>query len=935
MPRLSPPPADVLDHDLSDGRVRLDADKLKQLRRQRGLSQSLLADLARDQGRPISIASIKRAELGTPVLYRTAQQMAEIFGVELSELQVQVPDGGDDPGAGVDGLTMVGRAGERRLFQTVLEEARQERRGRFVYVRGPAGMGKTRLLAEWRHMAERAGLRVIGCEVQAYGAGGIGYLAQMLLDFFELPGEIADKHALSDQLRRQLPRMGLDEGLALALSPLMQLPLASDHLPLYQAMSHETRLKKRGQALLALIRHACRERAVLLLMEDMHWADPHMLDVVAPLIFATREDPVVWVLTSRVEKDPLERSIRPYLSDVPVTVMDLAPLSQDEARALAGQVPEVAPARLAECIAQARGNPLFLTQLLLHPDRDSLPESLHALVRAKLQQLPELDRQAVTIASVAGAEFPLALLRRLLGQADYLPTEPLAQHMFRACGTGSYAFVHDLIRQGIISETPPSTRQNLYERLAQYHRGDDPRQHAVYLDKARHAQAPAALMVAIEHCCEQFRHEEALELARRYAAVDYAELNLYRLHLLQGRISLGMGRPQEARAHLEEALQRAPDDPARMPAAVLLARALNLLDELQLEEELLQAQIPVAIGLKDSVHLAQLYHLRGNLMFPRGRYRESRLLHTAARRQARLARDPRTEAQALSGLGDSYYAQGRMLTATETFRHCLRLCERHGLADVEASNRFMLATTRLYLNETLGALGDALASAEIAHRVGNRRAEIVSRLTAGWLYLSLNQPAQAQREFEQALRIARALGAARFEPFLLEGVARTLRLQGDAPAALQTIREAWEMVERQKLHRFIGPWVLGTRALLSEDGHERQQAIAQGLQIVQDGCVAHNVYRFCVAAAEAHIASRQPAQATALADRLQAFTAAEPCPWVDHHLRLIRAHVQRLLRPFDPERQALDALIAAGLLAGIGHASPVLHEVMPGPTQTR
>ena len=927
--KTAPAPADEADDELADGRVRLHADTLKALRRQQGLSQSLMADLAREQGRPISIASIKRAELGAPVLYRTALQLAEMLRIDVERLLDQPATPALRPPKD-DGLALVGRQAERRQFQGQLDELRQQGRGHIVYVRGPAGMGKSRLLAEWRDLSRQAGLRLVQCEVEPVGAGGgLGYLGRLLRAYFGLAPPVDDSHALMDQLRQRLRSLGLADPMAMALAPLMQLPLANDQQPIYQAMSHETRLQQRYQVLLDLVRHGCRDQPLVVMVEDLHWADEHLLDGLAPLMFATRQDPVLWVLTSRVEKDPLERSLRPYLPDVPVTVMDLVPLGDEDALALARTVPGIDAARLAECVAQARGNPLFLTQLLLHPDPGSLPETLNALVRSKLEQLPPQDRDAVTLAAAATPQFSLRLIRKLLGDEDYQPTEPLAQHLFRACGIGSYAFVHDLIRHGIALATPPEVRQRLFERLAEHHRGEDPRLLAVYLDKARHPDAPDALLQAIEHLCLQHRFEEAQELARHYGALDYAPIDRYRLHLQQGRIALGMGRPKEARSHLEQAQGHAPDLARRLPVVVLLARALNLLDELQAEEALLAEHIPLAQQAGDAASLGQLYYLQGNLLFPRGRHEEARSLHTAARRQARLAHDARTEAQALSGLGDSYYAQGRMLTATDTFRRCLKLCEQHSLADVEASNRFMLATTRLYLNETLAALGDALASAEIAHRVGNRRAEIVSRLTAGWLYLSLDRAPQALDQFNTGLEIARALGAARFEPFLMEGVSRGLLLTGEPDAALDTIRDAWARVERQSLHRFIGPWVLGTLAMMVPGERERRQAIEQGLAIVAQGCVAHNVYRFCVAAAEAHIGARDAASASALADRLEAFTKAEPCPWADHHIRLIRAHVDRLLRPFETEQATLDGLVAQGLLAGIGHASPRLHAVLP------
>lgn len=73
-----------------DGRVQLNTALLKKLRLERGLSQAKLAEQARENRQPLSIASIKRAELGEPVIYRTAAQLASLFNVAVHEL-LQAP----------------------------------------------------------------------------------------------------------------------------------------------------------------------------------------------------------------------------------------------------------------------------------------------------------------------------------------------------------------------------------------------------------------------------------------------------------------------------------------------------------------------------------------------------------------------------------------------------------------------------------------------------------------------------------------------------------------------------------------------------------------------------------------------------------------------------------------------------------------------------
>lgn len=277
----------------------------------------------------------------------------------------------------------------------------------------------------------------------------------------------------------------------------------------------------------------------------------------------------------------------------------------------------------------------------------------------------------------------------------------------------------------------------------------------------------------------------------------------------------------------------------------------------------------------------------------------------------------------MSGIGDSYYAQGRIVTAHGVFRACLALCEAHGLADIEASNRFMLGTARIYLNETEGALEDALASAEQGRKVGNRRAEIVSRLTAGWALLSTGRAVDARQQIEQGLELARKIGATRFEPFLNESLVRVLLLEGRPAEAHALALQAWDMVERQKLQKFIGPWVLSTLALVEPDSAARLRALQQGQALLEQGCVAHNVYRFHVSAIESCLMHGQQAEARALADSFAARVRDEPFPWASHQIALARASADWIAQPTPSHQATLLELMQAGHAAGLGWVMPL------------
>ncbi|HEY0061319.1 MAG TPA: hypothetical protein VGC21_04310 [Telluria sp.] len=134
-----------------DGRVLLNAMLLKDLRKGRALSQEALAELCLTRKLCVSIGSIKRAETGKPVLYRTARHLAQVFDLGPEQLQAQPA-----PHAAPDGQALVGRMAELRQFQGLLSTLQELRRGHVICVRGAAGVGKTRLMQAFRTVGQQA-----------------------------------------------------------------------------------------------------------------------------------------------------------------------------------------------------------------------------------------------------------------------------------------------------------------------------------------------------------------------------------------------------------------------------------------------------------------------------------------------------------------------------------------------------------------------------------------------------------------------------------------------------------------------------------------------------------------------------------------------------------------------------------------------------------
>lgn len=1083
------------DASISDGRVLLDAVSLKGLRKQHGLSQETLAEACLNRHLCVSIASIKRAETGKPVLYRTARHLATAFGVDVSALLgdpastalahirqtmselhqaafaqqalKQVDDsviryvlelsfridglpatalmeeierlvrqfGGvplgmtqevviaqfgspqayrsdsergllcalalsreqfvtpghalvlrlvrlsaDTPEPGAESALLaqkplldrhghapvyvaqnlleqlaarfefsssddefqayrkclrsrsldenaprplVGRAIELLQFKAVIEATQECQDGHIVYVRGMAGIGKTRLVSEFFEMARQRGFACHRGDVLDFGMdNSLWPLGQLVASLLNLGSAPSISVSLLDAA---LSRLKVAAEHRMFLQVLTGVSSAEPPVQ-YGAMSNQARTQGLFQALLEVLLRVAVQQPLLICLEDLHWGDTTLFTLLGKLLDATDEAPVVWLLTSRPEGDPLDGEIRAHSSS-PMSLLDIAPIRSREATLLAEQFTEVEPRYRAECVARAQGNPLYLTQLLSSQE-GVFPDSLRHLVQSRFDKLAPEQRRALHYAAVLGNRFELTLWREALGQPGYLPTPDMRQGLLREVEPGSYLFVHDLVMHCLYDAMPTQLREQLHSEVASLYRERDRVLYAQHLLRANDPAAFDALLVAMAEKRLACQYDSVLALARQCSAFAERAQGNFSFALLCGQACSGLGQTVEARAHLQRALALAEQPQDQIEAALGLAAVLNTLDCLDEEERLIEAMLPIAQAMQAHTALARLNHLRGNIYFPRGDYAECRRLHEEALSFARIGRDLQTEAKALSGIGDSYYAQGRMQTAYEVFDQCVRLCERNGWAHVEAGNRSARGSAQLYLGQPEQALRDAMEAIECSARLGNHRAQVFSRLTAAWVLVAGGQDALAEQELTCALTLARNLGASRFEAILLEGLARVALRQGERGLAQTLIMEAASLVERFELQRYIGPWVYGSLAMISEDVQLSQQALATGEAQLTLACLAHNALRFRVAAAETCLLAGNPEQAIWHGQQMAALPESASCAWINHHVRLIDVAGQWLHSADRASGEKLKGMAREAQLMGFVATMPRLLQVL-------
>lgn len=802
-------------------------------------------------------------------------------------------------------FALAGRQHELRLHGSLLNSVLSDQQSQVMLVQGMAGMGKSRLLAEMIDMAQQHFLCAVLVEIQDFGGDRhrevCGSLLKSLLDLHEVT-------PFWDQLVSQrVAHVGLSADQMLVCKEMLAMSLSAEERMVLQAMGHATRSQLLVQLLVRIISRMALQRPMLIVVEDAHWASASTIETLARVMAACHESQVLWVLSGRVEEPQRLADLQRMIPDVAVTSLSLAPLRPAEVKDLLHQFGHVDEAWRTQCMQRAQGHPLFLTQLLMADRHEQLPDNFQHLLQVRLDEVSPQDRHALRLAAVLGQPFNTDDIHALMPTPGY-ELDALVQHcLLRHLDGDRFDFLHALIRQGIYEVLPFRQREAMHVQVAQHFESRDASLYAQHLHLARQAQAPAALLSAARQRHEDFDHEAALSLLLMYGDVDYAPRDAYAHAMVLGDVHAKMGSMPQARGAYEQAVVHAPDVVARLKAKVALAGVLNVLEELTAEEALIDEALPEAEAAGALAQLAALHYLKGNLYFPRGDVQRSRMHHGLAMAHAQQAGAARLQAQALSGLGDSYYAEGLMHTANDHFVRCLRLCDAHSLRDIEASNRFMLATTQIYLCHTPQALTEAAASAALARRVGNRRAEVVSRLTASWVELGAGRPQEALFHVNEGLMISRAMGAMRFEPFLQEAQARALYAAGDESQAQRVIQYALDSVERLKLHAFIGPWVMGTWALLHSQDDRALAMIERGQAQIERGCVAHNVYRFHASAMEVCTLNGHHEVARRLGEAWLQRTGQEPTPWVSllHAFMLQCQESDALPHPDHPAWMAL------------------------------
>jgi DNA-binding CsgD family transcriptional regulator len=478
--------------------------------------------------------------------------------------------------------TFIGRRPELAQLQAAAQRAAAGKPG-LVLVTGEAGVGKTRLVEELAASAIKRGYRVLigGC--------------------VSLSADVAPFAPIVEALR-PLRRDLAPEEMAAVLGPrardlgtLMPEAEPAPEVASATGISPDSSRARQLELLLGMLGRLAAREPLVLIVEDIHWADPSTLDVLAFLARNVRTEPILLVSTLRTDEPDARRRLLPLVAELGrherAERIDLARLNRAE---VAGQLSAIlgvpATSGLVDGVfARSQGNPFFSEELLATESiSETMPQTLRAVLTARIGALGSGTGELVRVASAAGRRFSESLLERVAG---------LEQGAFRAAlreaieqqvlvrnpieGGERLGFRHALMQEILYEELLPSERLRLHAACARAIEAESSQtSDAIEASElAYHWQAanePERALSAAVHAGRAAeavgaRKEAAVQFERALALLDElpeapSSLEFDRAQLLERAAANGEHDPERAVTHIVGALRivDADRDPTRV-----------------------------------------------------------------------------------------------------------------------------------------------------------------------------------------------------------------------------------------------------------------------------------------------------------------------------------------------------------------------------------
>ena len=857
-----------------------------------------------------------------PIRVWEAIQARSRYGVDLAERS---------------GGPFVGRVRELELLETTLRRVTEERSPQLLTLVGVPGIGKSRLVREFFQAVDRDPTVLVlwrQGRCLPYGDGvtfwALGEMVKAQAGMLESDAASEVEEKLHRSIRFVVPDATEARWIADSLRPLVGLETHTE-------LTAE-RLDQSFAAWRRFLEALAESRPLVLVFEDLHWADEALLDFVDQLIDWASDVPLLVLATTRPEL--LERRPGWGGGKANAVAVSLVPLPDEETARLVSALLERSELNrnaLAALLTRAGGNPLYAEQyarmLLEGGALEDLPGSIQGIIAARLDALSGEEKATLQAAAVVGKVFWLGALEAL-GSPPRWRTENLLRGLERkgfvrrarrssVAGETEYAFQHILLRDVAYAQIPRTVRSQKHRSAAEW------------IESLGRAEDQAEMLA--------HHYGQALEYARAGGAVDPDLRERVRRSLrTAGERAISLGAHAAAAGFFDRALELCPpDDPERAELLAACGRA-RFFAEGTGSEFLVQAVAGFeAAGDREraaeaAVELARTFFWRGDRdrtydYVDRALELTGDLPNSSARAQALVARSAyhmlASEYREAVDLAHEALPIVEQLGLTPQRARLLDVIgisralegDAGGSADIERAIEvareagdlfeFMVATNNLYTAQMfLGRVGDAEATLD-AFR--DRVARFGTVNNRRWLAVTEAEISYVRGEWDVAISILDE-DIARSErgfPFYLEPLERIRRglirhARGDAAGALAESGLAVVIASKTKDPQLLAA-VLVTRArILVANGLTEEARAALAEVLVMGHLAVSALGTECIG--EGLITLAWLARDLDRSDQIRAALAAEVrTPWIDAATHILRG---------DPVAGA-DALARLGSLA--------------------
>jgi transcriptional regulator with AAA-type ATPase domain/predicted ATPase len=765
---------------------------------------------------------------------------------------------------GVARSPFVGRQLELMMLRQLLTKV-EAGRAQIVGIVGEPGVGKSRLLHEFRQSLEpgRAGYLEGYCV--SYGSR-IPYLP--IIDLVRrslglLETDPADVVAV--KMQSGLQALGMDPT---ASAPYLLHLLGSTEGP--QAVgglgSEAIRaIKARTMEVLREMGIAgSRDRPIIFAVEDLQWIDQTSEEALGSLAESLAAYPVMLLTTYRPGYRP------PWLGRSYATQIGLDRLTPaDSLEVVHAVVPEdrLTPELAQTIVARAEGVPFFLEELARavadHPDLRSdtmVPDTIQGVLEARLDRLPESERQLLQVASVIGKDVPVSLLQAVAGRPEADLRRDLSRlqtteiiHLKRASPAEEYTFKHALTHEVIYRSLLAPRRQALHGvvgRSIEELYADQLEEQAVVLahhySRSDHQdEAVRYALLAGDRAARVYAnteaatyYDQALALTRALTASSERQQAEIDASIKRANVSTTREAQAQDLDNLERAqalAQRLEDEPRLARVLYWLGRLAYVRGDFPVATDYASRSLDIADRLSDEGLAAPPVNLMGRSYYLMGEYARAGELLARSVEQMRELGNTTEEATAAGYAGVALAALGDFVRALPYADHGLRLAEtlRNPFAQAAAYN--YRAVAYCHLGAGAQAIADCEEARRIAERAGDRFRIYLLQFYEGQAYLMIGDPSRARELLDNSIALAKQLGTTTLLAWGQGLLATALLALGEDRLVPALCAEAIQLAEdtRDRLANALAHRTLAEAlaSLTSPDVERAEQAILSAIRI--------------------------------------------------------------------------------------------------------